>query len=233
MTLILAISSILLFFSGVGYFLAQRNERWGIAEFFLLFILWILVIGIGVEICPQRWKEISLPLGVFGGGCGVLAFLFFRSTMDTLAIRRFSQDNWIWILGVVLLQIIVSALWVFFCSALVGQIEKQTFVNEFIGAAPYERWAFVFIIIVWAPIIEELLVRSFFWRAILASPHQKIAITGLFFGFLHMDNLYSVPPLCVFGFLLGFLRYRSDSIWVPMCAHFLNNAIVLSNIALS
>lgn len=233
MSLLLAISSILLFFSGVGYFLAQRNEEWGVAEFFLIFVLWILVIGIGVESCPVRWKEISLPIGVFGGGCGVLAFLFFRGTMEKLGIRRFAQDNWKWIIGVVLFQIVVSALWVFFCTILSGPIEKQTFVNEFLSAAPYERWAFVFIIIVWAPIIEELLVRSFFWRAIIASHQQKIMITGLFFGFLHMDNVYSVPPLCVFGFLLGFLRHRSDSIWVPMLAHFLNNAIVLINIALS
>ena len=88
-------------------------------------------------------------------------------------------------------------------------------------------------IVAWAPIIEEILMRGFLWEAIKRSPTEKIIITGILFGMLHIDNLYSVLPLCIFGFMLGTLRERSGSIWAPMIAHFLNNTIVLINIAQS
>jgi len=113
----------------------------------------------------------------------------------------------------------------------VGTIEKQEFVQEFLTSSPYERWAFTFVIIAWAPIVEEVLMRGFLWEAIKRSTTEKIIISGVLFGMLHIDNMYSVLPLCVFGCMLGVLRERSGSLWAPMLAHFLNNSIVLINIA--
>ena len=165
------------------------------------------------------------------GGCGVLSFVFFRCSLQSLGIRRFPLQFTPWILLVAMIQIAVSTLWVLLCTYFVGTIEKQEFVQEFLTSSPYERWAFTFVIIAWAPIIEEVLMRGFLWEAIKRSTTEKIMISGILFGMLHIDNVYSVLPLCVFGCMLGVLRERSGSLWAPMLAHFLNNSIVLINIA--
>jgi membrane protease YdiL (CAAX protease family) len=229
--LLLTGSVLVLSGASLGYFLGKREKAWGIGEFFLLFFLWMIGIGLGMEACPQRWKEIAIPLGMFLGGIGLLSFLLFRCTSSQLGFKRFSRDMMLWILGTVVVQIIISTLWVVLCTTIGGPIENQVVVSEFLSASPYERWAFIFVIVFWAPLIEELLMRGFCWNAISGTAYQKIAFTGIFFGFLHLDNLYSVPPLCAFGILLGFLRYRSDSIWPPILAHLLNNSIVLINVA--
>ena len=197
----------------------------------MLFLFWMFGIGIGVEICPQRWKEIATPLGLLLGGSGVLSFAFFRCSLQRLGIRRFPVKFTPWIILVAIIQIAVSTLWVILCTYFVGEIEKQEFVEGFLTSSPYERWAFTFVIIVWAPIVEEVLMRGFLWEAIKRSSTEKIVISGVLFGMLHIDNMYSVLPLCVFGCLLGVLRERSGSLWAPMLAHFLNNSIVLINIA--
>lgn len=215
----------------LGFFLSKNRGTWDISEFLLLFFLWLLGIGIGVEVCPQRWKELATPFGLFLGGCGVLSFSFFRCSLHSLGIRRFPVAFTPWVFAVALLQILVSTLWVLLCTYFVGEIEKQEFVKGFLQSSPYERWAFTFVIIVWAPIVEEVLMRGFLWEAIKRSPTEKIMISGVLFGMLHLDNIYSVFPLCIFGCMLGVLRQKSGSLWAPMLAHFLNNSIVLINIA--
>ena len=231
MILLLTSSVLMLLGASLGYFFGKRQFSWGIGEFFLLFLLWIIGIGVGMEACPQRWNEISIPLGMFLGGIALLSFLIFRCTATQLGFKIFSKDIIFWILFAVVFQIVASTLWVLLCTSIAGPIENQVVVSKFLSAAPYERWAFMIVIVFWAPLIEELLMRGFCWNALSGTAHQKIIFTGVFFGFLHLDNLYSVPPLCAFGILLGMLRHRSDSIWPPILAHLLNNSIVLINVA--
>ena len=238
MTLLLVLSTFVLVGGTLGFYLFKSRSSlgkpdfsWDFPEFIVLFLFWMFGIGVGVEVCPQRWKELAMPCGLFLGGCGVLSFVFFRCSLQSLGIRRFSMGHTIWILLVAIIQIAISSLWVFLCAHFVGEIEKQEFVLGFLNASPYERWAFTFVIIAWAPIIEEVLMRGFLWEAIKRSSTEKIVISGILFGMLHLDNVYSVVPLCVFGCMLGVLRERSGSLWAPMLAHFLNNLIVLINIA--
>ncbi|MAA78501.1 MAG: hypothetical protein CL916_04515 [Deltaproteobacteria bacterium] len=231
MILLLALSTFVLVGGALGFYLFKGRDSWDISEFLVLFLLWMLGIGIGVEVCPQRWKEIATPFGLFLGGSGVLSFVFFRCSLRSLGIRRFPLQFTPWIVLVAMIQIMVSTLWVLLCTYFVGTIEKQEFVQEFLTSSPYERWAFTFVIIAWAPIVEEVLMRGFLWEAIKRSTTEKIIISGILFGMLHIDNMYSVLPLCVFGCMLGVLRERSGSLWAPMLAHFLNNSIVLINIA--
>ena len=231
MILLLSLSTFVLVGGTFGFYLSRNRGSWDISEFLLLFSLWLLGIGIGVEVFPTRWKELATPFGLFLGGCGVLSFVFFRTSLQSLGIRRFPLKFTTWVFGVAIIQIVVSTLWVLLCTHFVGEVEKQEFVKGFLKSSPYERWAFTFVIIVWAPIIEEVLMRGFLWEAIKRPSRDRIMISGILFGMLHLDNIYSVFPLCVFGCMLGILRQRSGSLWAPMLAHFLNNSIVLINIA--
>lgn len=76
-------------------------------------------------------------------------------------------------------------------------------------------------------IFEELLFRGllvrFFekkgvWTAILAS--------GVLFAIFHLD-FYKLLPITFLGIWLGYLLYTSRSIYLPMLAHFCNNALAI------
>ena len=53
-------------------------------------------------------------------------------------------------------------------------------------------------------------------------------LTALFFALYHF-NPYGLIPLAIIGFYLGFAAYSSQSLFIPMVLHFLNNffAVIL------
>ena len=92
-------------------------------------------------------------------------------------------------------------------------------------SASATRWQFVFLVVVVAPAVEELVFRGLvlrrsvafhgFWRGILAS-------AGIF-ALLHPQQLLGA---FVAGTVLALLYLASGSLWVSMLAHALNNAAV-------
>lgn len=57
-------------------------------------------------------------------------------------------------------------------------------------------------------------------------PHLAIWITALIFSFIHFQFSGFIPRLLL-GAYLGYLFYWSRSIWLPVLAHFLHNALSL------
>ena len=58
---------------------------------------------------------------------------------------------------------------------------------------------------------------------------SRSCVTGLLFGLAH-GLLVALPVLTFFGFAIGWLRWRSDSIYPPMLLHatFNGTALILS-----
>ena len=71
--------------------------------------------------------------------------------------------------------------------------------------------------------LQNLLVR--WWKA----PLIAIVITSLVFSLIHM-SLYLFLSRAVLGFVLGLMYQRSKNIWVNIVAHFLNNAVALTQL---
>jgi len=86
----------------------------------------------------------------------------------------------------------------------------------------------VLVVSVTPAIVEELLfrglVQSCFER--LVSPARAAFWAGLIFGVFHF-NPFAVVPLVALGIFFGMLRYRSQSMILPMTVHFLNNALAV------
>ena len=57
----------------------------------------------------------------------------------------------------------------------------------------------------------------------LSSPHVAILITAFLFSAIHF-HFQGIIPRFVLGVLLGYLFYWSNSLWLPILAHFVNNA---------
>ena len=90
---------------------------------------------------------------------------------------------------------------------------------------------FVIIIVSVVPAIcEETMFRGFIQKSFefKLKPFWAALITAFFFGLYHF-NPYGLIPLIGLGLYFGFAAYTSNSIFIPMTLHFLNNfaAIIL------
>jgi len=78
-----------------------------------------------------------------------------------------------------------------------------------------------------AAVGEELIFRGVVQRLIMAivkNVHLAIVITAIFFSAFHFQ-FFSFLPRFVLGMVLGYLMYYGRSIWYPILAHFINNAM--------
>lgn len=90
---------------------------------------------------------------------------------------------------------------------------------------------FVIIVVSIIPALcEETMFRGFIQKSFefKLKPFWAALITAVFFGMYHF-NPYGLIPLIGLGLYFGFAAYMSNSIFIPMILHFLNNfaAIIL------
>lgn len=74
---------------------------------------------------------------------------------------------------------------------------------------------------------EELLFRGLIQRHLSESfrnAHIAIVVTAVIFSLVHMQ-IYSFLPRFFLGILLGYMLLIGKSIWYPIIAHFVNNAL--------
>lgn len=71
--------------------------------------------------------------------------------------------------------------------------------------------------------IQNLFVK--WWK----KPLLAIFVTAIIFSLVHM-SVYLFLSRMVLGFILGLLYYRTKNIWVNVVAHFLNNAIAVTQL---
>ncbi len=84
----------------------------------------------------------------------------------------------------------------------------------------------IFMMAIIPAIGEELLFRGLFQRLLkewTGNIHLSIIITAIAFSAMHLQ-FYGFIPRCLLGALFGYLLLWTGSIWVPIFAHFINNA---------
>ena len=85
----------------------------------------------------------------------------------------------------------------------------------------------LFIIAVIPGICEEIMFRGYIINAFTKHGFWKaITITAILFGAFHLDP-FRMFPATLLGFWMGYLLLKTNSILLPMFAHFLNNASAL------
>jgi membrane protease YdiL (CAAX protease family) len=143
-----------------------------------------------------------------------------------LAFRR--PTSWKRAAGIAVLILIA----VFVVGGVVGQFanpEKEQ------GLIP-QNWdsskiapfaAFAFVVVVVAPIVEELQFRGVGYRLLERfGPTAAILLVGISFGLVH-GLVAGFPVIAVFGIGLAYLRSRTDSIYPCMLLHASFNAFGL------
>lgn len=80
----------------------------------------------------------------------------------------------------------------------------------------------LFLLLIYAPVVEELVFRGFLLQrwGIKWGVRRGLIASSVLFGVLHINNPIG---LTLFGLVMGLLYLRSQSLWVPIVCHSLNN----------
>ena len=107
---------------------------------------------------------------------------------------------------------------------------SQQLVESFMADSTISGLILNIIIIALVPAIcEELFFRCVLQQTChrwFKNAHVAIAVTAIVFSLAH-GEVYAFVPRVVMGLILGYLFYYGRSVVVNICAHFLNNAIIV------
>lgn len=83
--------------------------------------------------------------------------------------------------------------------------------------------------VVLAPIFEEILFRGVFMNGFLHhySPWKAIAISAAFFGAVHGIPAQAIPAFFI-GLGLGFIYWKTKSLWLVILIHAINNGLAMT-----
>lgn len=85
----------------------------------------------------------------------------------------------------------------------------------------------ILMVLLIAPIFEELLFRGVILRTLLRYDTKfTIIVSGILFGMMHMNLVQGIPTM-LFGFVLAFVCVKSNSLYPSILIHFFNNLISL------
>ena len=98
-----------------------------------------------------------------------------------------------------------------------------------VWATSSDRMTLVAVIVVAAPVFEELLFRGFLMRGLLDTrlgERGAVLVTALLWAFVHLQyDWYGIAYIVLIGLLFGYARLRTGSLAVPILLHMLVNAV--------
>lgn len=173
----------------------------------------------------------ALSLSVMTGLPGVVLAIWLATRLvrqrfaDYLALNR---PSWKWLLiGAVSLGVLVEG-WDLLSKA-TGREVMPGFMMDTLKAAQADNtlWLLVLAIAVAAPVTEEFFVRGFLYRgwseSFLRIP-GAIILSSAVWTMMHLQyDWFFLGEVFSIGLLLGYLRYRSNSTWLTVVIHGLNN----------
>jgi len=115
---------------------------------------------------------------------------------------------------------------------IIDQLDKlleSTYSNLIVAHSFFEGLFIILIVAVVPALCEEVFFRGYVQSSFehKFKPLMSAFLTAFFFGLYHF-NPYGLIPLIALGTYFGFAAYMSDSIFVPMTLHFLNNFLAVT-----
>jgi membrane protease YdiL (CAAX protease family) len=198
----------------IAYFVLRQGGSFDIAEA-------IRVVGSGLTI------SLSVIMGL--PAVLIAAWIAIRTTRtpfaDYLALRSTSWRNFL--IGVVAMAVLVGC-WDLLSRAL-GREVTPGFMGDVLKSAQADGalWLLVFAFCIAAPVSEEILARGFLYRGWSESKlgvPGAIFLSSLFWTSLHLQyDWFFFGEVFSIGLLLGYLRYRTNSTWLTIVLHGINN----------
>ncbi len=178
--------------------------------FIVLFIIHYLLNSLNIVQIGNVWIYIFI------------IFYFVFKLKDVIPNARedisdaFSPNTIKLILSVVILNIFLSYGMLYFSNFVLGIVQSKNIFNSFLTGG-------LIATIIVSPISEELIFRGVFLNRLqLVLPTTfAVLISSLLFASLH--SFGSIFAAFVFGVCVAILYLKTENIFVPILAHFLNN----------
>lgn len=200
-----------------------------VAVAYLLLIGLIFALGLPAQVADIAWGMVVTQIGVFGLFAVGFLVVLGQPLRPTLGLGRPSARD----LGLgLLLGGTMSGPAVLVDRAQQGLIPTPGgYAEQFARALTPDLplWATIFLFAFLPGVCEELVFRGAFHGLLQRSmkPWALAVVVGGLFGLIHIDPP-RILPVTAIGILLGLARQRSGSLWVPVVAHTLNNAILMT-----
>jgi uncharacterized protein len=189
----------------------------------LPFVPWIDDRGLDLATVSYWWSVISFLLAV------VIVCILLRKDMRTPAMRNATGP------GMTIVWIIIGFFGAYAGQVIAGLIETYLFGitqgsenTSNIMDAVREVPAFVLIVVVFAPVLEEIIFRKILFGEIYKRTNFFVAvlISALVFGAVHGDFLHLLQYF-VMGIVFAALYVQTKRIIVPIITHSLMNLMVV------
>ena len=173
-----------------------------------------------------------ISLSVTMGLPAVLAVLWLATRLagtpfaDYMALRWMSWGNLL--IGIVALIVLIAGFDLL--SRMLGREIAPGFMVDVLKSAQTDGalWLLVIAFAVAAPVTEELMVRGFLYRGWSESalgPTGAVLLSSLVWTAMHAQyyDWFLFSEVMSIGLLLGYMRYRSNSTWLTIIMHGINN----------
>ncbi len=107
---------------------------------------------------------------------------------------------------------------------LTSWMEVPQFFKDFMLQVQSNKLSSFFAIVIFAPLLEELFCRGILLRGMLfhMSPAKAIIWSALMFGIIHLNPWQAIPAFLL-GLLMGWIYWRTNSLWSVILIHSVNN----------
>lgn len=140
-------------------------------------------------------------------------------------VLRFNNYKWYLVTGVVAISLVASVI----VNFSVREVNVTFFNSDVSYLQEYRLYFFPSLVMVYSiaimpAIFEEVAFRGIMYNYCSTFLDDKlvVAVTAFLFAIMHL-NLISLVWLIPFGFFIGHLRYRYNTIWYGVIFHFIFN----------
>lgn len=136
-----------------------------------------------------------------------------------------------WIAGLLLLGVYFAFVAISGIYVELGGFEAEDQLPDELGVdeSTVNLVLVLFLVVVMAPVAEELLFRGYVYRALRNGTGVWVAalVSGLIFGGIHLGSSPTefIPPLMLLGVGLALLYQWTGSLYAPVALHAFNNSI--------
>jgi uncharacterized protein len=163
------------------------------------------------------WVEIVLAI--------ITLRFVWQNKSEILPVIKFNNFRWDVVFGVVAIAIVASL----FISVTVREVNVTFFDTEVSYYKAYKTYAFPVMVMFYSialmpAIFEELAFRGVMYNyaASFLDERLVVAVTAFLFAIMHL-SLLSLVWLIPFGFFIGNLRRKYNTIWYGVAFHFVFN----------
>ncbi|PKO96373.1 MAG: hypothetical protein CVU12_05410 [Bacteroidetes bacterium HGW-Bacteroidetes-7] len=103
-------------------------------------------------------------------------------------------------------------------------MDVPEFLKQFLEQVQSNKISSFIAVVLFAPILEEIFCRGIILRGLLVhlSPSKAILWSAIMFGIMHLNPWQAIPAFML-GLLMGWIYYRTHSIWIVILIHLVNN----------